>query len=65
VAALLGGDLDAVEARIRKELRRPPSDPDLRYYLGRLQERRDRPDLARAAYRRAYEDLRRLSPSGR
>ncbi|MHC4959803.1 MAG: peroxiredoxin family protein [Planctomycetota bacterium] len=62
VAALIGGDLDAIEARIRRELRRPPNDPDLRYYLGRLQERRGRPDLARAAYRRAYEDLRRRWP---
>lgn len=56
--ALTAEDLAAAEQSIRSELSRPPADPPLYYYLGRLLERAGKHAEAAAAYREAFERLR-------
>ena len=52
-ALTTGGD--EAEAALRKEIRRPHSDPALRYVLGRLLEERGLHEEAAKAYRAAFE----------
>jgi len=58
--ALAGDPADAAQA-LRAELRKPPVDPALYYYLGRALERTGDPLGAAAAYRKAFERLRRAA----
>jgi len=62
--ALYGEDFEEVEDQLKKQLRRPPNDPGLRFYLGRLYERQGRIKDAMTAYRKAFEDLRRAALRG-
>ena len=59
--SLFAEDQKAAEKQLKKQIRRPPVDPGLRYYLGRLYERQGKTKEAMAAYRRAFEELQRVA----
>ena len=58
-AAALGDDVETAEKLLREVTRVPGADPGCSYYLGRVLERRAEFQGAAAAYREAFERLRR------
>lgn len=58
-AAALGDDLETAEKLLREVTKVPGADPGCSYYLGRVLERRAEFQGAAAAYREAFERLRR------